>query len=150
MLERYPTLDHVAYLLVGWAGVKLLFISGHSFEKWFDGANPGSHLGFTIPEMPGWLFWTGMGVIAVGGSLLAFRQGPKELSEEERKELENLFTYHAPKGDQTERYAKINEAALNFAIVVKENTPKSADQSAAIRQIREARMTANSAIACNE
>lgn len=101
MLERYPTLDHVAYLLVGWAGVKLLFISGHSFEKWFDGANPGSHLGFTIPEMPGWLFWTGMGVIAVGGSLLAFRQGPKELSEEERKELEVLDEFEG-KGDSTE------------------------------------------------
>ncbi len=66
------------------------------------------------------------------------------------EELKNLFTYHAPKGDQTERYEKINEAALNLAQVVIENTPKCADQTAAIRQIREARMTANSAIACNE
>lgn len=72
------------------------------------------------------------------------------MTPEEKKTLENLFTYHAPKGDQAERYQKINEAALNFALVVMENTPKCADQSAAVRQIREARMTANAAIACNE
>lgn len=66
------------------------------------------------------------------------------------KDLENQFTYHSPKGDQSERYEKINQAALNFAKVVRDNTPACADQTAAIRQIREARMTANSAIACNE
>lgn len=66
------------------------------------------------------------------------------------EDLDNLFTYHAPKGDQTERYGKINDAAKNFAKVVLENTPPSADQTDAIRKIREARMTANSAIACNE
>ncbi len=72
------------------------------------------------------------------------------LTDEELEALRNNFTYHAPKGDQTERYGLINEAAVNFARIVLENTPKCADQSAAIRQIREARMTANSAIACNE
>lgn len=64
--------------------------------------------------------------------------------------LKNFFTYHAPKGDQAERYAKINAAALAFAIVIRDNTPACADQTAAIRQVREARMMANAAIACNE
>jgi len=73
-----------------------------------------------------------------------------KLTQEQLNDLENQFTYHAPQGDQTERYGEINEAAFNFARVVLECTPKCADQSAAIRQIREARMTANSAIACNE
>jgi hypothetical protein len=72
------------------------------------------------------------------------------LTPQEEENLKNQFTYHAPKGDQVERYALINDAAYNFARVVLENTPGCADQSAAIRQIREARMTANSAIACNE
>jgi hypothetical protein len=61
--------------------------------------------------------------------------------------LENWFTYHddptaAPK------YASINAAALALAKVVRDNCPPSADRTAAIRQIREARMTANAAIAC--
>lgn len=65
-------------------------------------------------------------------------------------QLKNFFTYHAPKGDQAERYAKINAAALEFAKVIRDNTPVCADQTAAICQVREARMMANAAIACNE
>jgi predicted RNA polymerase sigma factor len=63
-------------------------------------------------------------------------------------ELVNYFTYHAPKGDQTERYQRIREAALVFARVVLANTTASADQTAAIRKLREAVMTANQGIAC--
>lgn len=61
-----------------------------------------------------------------------------------KEELKNLFTYHSPTPEQAARYELINAAALYFAEVVLDNTPASADQSAAIRQIREARMTANS------
>lgn len=70
-----------------------------------------------------------------------------ELTREQIEELDHLFTYHPPTGDQIPRYTAINEAAKAFARVVLENTPRSADQSAAMRLIREARMTANSAIA---
>lgn len=66
------------------------------------------------------------------------------------KELENLFTYHAPKGDQAERYQKIREAGKNLAQVIIDSTPACPDQTAAIRKVREAIMTANAAIACNE
>jgi hypothetical protein len=66
------------------------------------------------------------------------------------EEINNLFTYHAPKGDQTERYNKIREKAKELALVIVENTPAYADQSAAIRKLRESVMTANAAIACNE
>jgi hypothetical protein len=65
-------------------------------------------------------------------------------------ELDNLFIYHAPKGDQVERYQKIRDAGKALAEVILDCTPKSADQSAAIRKVREAIMTANAAIACNE
>lgn len=63
-------------------------------------------------------------------------------------DLENLFSYHPPKGDQADRYQRLRAAAKEFAEVVVESTPKGADQSAAIRKIREATMTANAAIAC--
>jgi hypothetical protein len=67
-----------------------------------------------------------------------------------QQELDNIFTYHAPKGDQTERYQKIREAGKNLAQVILDSTPECADQSAAIRKVREAIMTANAAIAINE
>lgn len=64
--------------------------------------------------------------------------------------IRNRFTYHAPVADQAARYAKINEAALNLALVINDNCPESADKTDAIRKTWEARMTANGAIACNE
>jgi YkoY family integral membrane protein len=68
LLERFPRLDHVAYLLVGWAGIKLLFIAAHSFERVFD-LIPGE-----IPEVPPILFWGGIGFIAMIGSVIVIRQ----------------------------------------------------------------------------
>jgi len=64
-------------------------------------------------------------------------------------ELDVLFTYHPPTPDQIARYNKLRLAARDFAVVILEETPKSADQSAAIRKVREAVMTANAAIACH-
>jgi hypothetical protein len=64
--------------------------------------------------------------------------------------LENWFTYHAPKGNQVERYQRIRDAGLVFARIVLWNTLPGEDQAAALRKIREAVMTANAAIACGE
>jgi hypothetical protein len=64
-----------------------------------------------------------------------------------KKDLDNLFTYHSPKGSQPDQYAKIREAAKNLADVILDNSPQCADQQAAIRKVREAMMTANAAIA---
>lgn len=61
--------------------------------------------------------------------------------------LDNVFSYHAPDSEQITKYQAIREAAKVFAQVVIENTPSSADQTAAIRKIREAVMTANASIA---
>lgn len=61
-------------------------------------------------------------------------------------DLDNLFKYHAPKGDQIERYAKLREAAQ----VIKDLTPESPEQTLAIRNVHRAMMDANSAIAINE
>lgn len=62
--------------------------------------------------------------------------------------LINWFTYHAPDPDAVEQYARIRAAGLAMARVVVASTPPSADQTAALRKIREAVMTANAAIAC--
>jgi hypothetical protein len=61
--------------------------------------------------------------------------------------LEDIFTYHAPRPDQIPKYNNIREAAKNFANIIVENTPSSADQSAAIRMLRELVMTCNQSIA---
>lgn len=62
-------------------------------------------------------------------------------------DLDHIFTYHAPTEQQVEQYQKIRGAAKELARVIIENSPKSPDQSAAIRLVREAVMTANAAIA---
>lgn len=66
LLEKYPIFDHVAYVLVGWVGVKLAFLAGHSFQLTHPDA-----FGFTIPELPTAVFWIVLGLIAIGGSGIA-------------------------------------------------------------------------------
>lgn len=61
--------------------------------------------------------------------------------------LDHIFQYHAPSGNQLSAYANVRAAARAFAKVVLINTPPGSDQTAAIRRIREAVMTANAAIA---
>jgi hypothetical protein len=63
--------------------------------------------------------------------------------------LDDLFTYHAPSDDQIPRYIAITEAAKAFAEVIDDNCPASADRTAAVRLVQQARMTANAAIALN-
>lgn len=98
LLERYPVLDHVAYILVGWAGLKLIFIAGHSFELWFRAHYFASPLPFELPELPAWLFWIGMAVIGVVGGLLAVRSGGGGVvvDEAQAAELEEKFTHQIP------------------------------------------------------
>ena len=64
-----------------------------------------------------------------------------------KEEIQELFTYHAPKPGQPERYENIRAAAKEFALVLILNTSPSADQTAAIRKLRECVMTANASIA---
>jgi hypothetical protein len=61
--------------------------------------------------------------------------------------IENLFTYHAPTGDQPERYVRIREKAKELALVIHEACPECPDRTAAMRHLREAVMTANASIA---
>jgi|PlaIllAssembly_1097288.scaffolds.fasta_scaffold139311_4 5-methylcytosine-specific restriction endonuclease McrBC regulatory subunit McrC len=66
----------------------------------------------------------------------------------DRSQLLTWFTYHESLDFEIEQYQRIRTAALALAQVICDNTPEGADQSAAIRKVREAVMTANAAIAC--
>lgn len=65
-------------------------------------------------------------------------------------DLDNIFSHHAPFGDQGDRYNQVRAKAKEFAQLVSDLTPQSAEQTLAIRKIQEAMMFANSAIAINE
>lgn len=62
-------------------------------------------------------------------------------------DLDHLFRYHSPTPEKQVQYEAIRAAAKEFARVIEANSPSSADQSVAIRCIREAVMNANAAIA---
>jgi hypothetical protein len=66
------------------------------------------------------------------------------------QELDKRFTYHAPQGDQPERYTALRASARLFAMAIVSNTPASREQSVALTHLETAVMWANAAIARNE
>lgn len=64
--------------------------------------------------------------------------------------LQNDYTYHTPKDDQTERYTHIRTTAKTLAFVIVTNTPPSREQSIALTLLDEVVMMSNAAIARNE
>jgi hypothetical protein len=65
-------------------------------------------------------------------------------------ELKNRFTYHAPKGDQQERYESLRSAGLGLAAMIVTLTPGSREQSLALTNLEQALFWANAGIARNE
>ena len=63
--------------------------------------------------------------------------------------VDNWFTYHAPTPEQIPKYLEIREAGKELAKKILANVPAGADQSDAIRSVRNAIMTANAGIACD-
>lgn len=100
LLERYPVLDHVAYLLVGWAGIKLLLIAGHSYSSPNNSFQPVA-LPFYVPEMPGWLFWGGMALLVIGGTAIAMRHS-KALTASQEEEAAMFDQATAPSGEDSD------------------------------------------------
>ena len=66
------------------------------------------------------------------------------------KNLNNIYTYHAPKGDQQERYEDIREKARELAEQIERCCPDSREKSLAHTKLEEAVMWANASIARNE
>ena len=65
-------------------------------------------------------------------------------------DIENRFTYHQPKGDQTDRYGEIRSQARQLAIAIAELVPDSREKSVAMTNLEQAVMWANAGIARNE
>lgn len=72
------------------------------------------------------------------------------LKEELHKRIEHDFTYHAPKGDQVERYTQIRERSKALANDYVNLCPYSRELSLALTHLEEAVMFANASIARNE
>jgi hypothetical protein len=73
------------------------------------------------------------------------QQQTQNMTEQEAL-IEHLFTYHAPTASQKAQLEAVRAKAKEFAEVMLRNTPKSADQSAALRKLRECVMAANASI----
>lgn len=73
-----------------------------------------------------------------------------ELNEALEKRIENDFCYHAPHGDQADRYQRIRELAKLLARDLLEITPASREQSMALTKLDEMVFWANASIARNE
>lgn len=65
-------------------------------------------------------------------------------------DINNVFSYHAPKGDQAERYAVIRESAKELARIIDEKCPDSREKSLALTNLQQSVMWANASIAINE
>jgi hypothetical protein len=74
-----------------------------------------------------------------------YQPDPKTLNQ-----IDRAFVYHAPHGNQPERYIAIREKAKELALLVAGETPPSREQSLAMTKLEEAVMWANAAIARNE
>lgn len=68
----------------------------------------------------------------------------------DNEQIERNFTYHAPKGNQAERYQQLRDKAKEFAYLMDTLCPKSRELSVAMTQLETAVFWANAAIARNE
>jgi hypothetical protein len=64
-------------------------------------------------------------------------------------DLQNRFTYHAPKPGQPEVYQEIRDNAHELARLINDHAPDSREKSLAITKLEEAVMWANASIARN-
>jgi hypothetical protein len=66
------------------------------------------------------------------------------------EQIENAFTYHVPKGDQTARYEILRYSAKQLATIFNACCPESREKSLAFTSLQQAIMWANASIAINE
>jgi hypothetical protein len=64
--------------------------------------------------------------------------------------LDEIFTYHAPKGDQPKRYELLRNSGKSLAALIIQNCPESEERGLALDKLRETIMWANASIAVGE
>ena len=67
-----------------------------------------------------------------------------------QEEIDNIFVYHKPFGNQAIRYEELRKKARELAEKVIMDCPDSREKSLAITNIQQAIMWANASIAINE
>ncbi len=67
-----------------------------------------------------------------------------------KDQIDNNFSYHAPKGDQQQRYELLRASAKHLALDINTHCPESREKSLALTNLEQAVMWANAAIARNE
>ena len=72
------------------------------------------------------------------------------MTEQLSSDIDNRFRYHAPRGDQGERYQLLRDKAREFAVLIAVNSPASLEQSLALTKLEECVMWCNAGIARNE
>jgi hypothetical protein len=70
--------------------------------------------------------------------------------EKTKNRIDNTFRYHAPEGDQAERYVRIREHCKALALTLTTNCPPSRELSLALTHLEESCMWANASISRNE
>jgi hypothetical protein len=65
-------------------------------------------------------------------------------------DVNRVFTYHAPFGNQPERYEALRNKARELGQMIQDVTPESREQSLALTKLQECVQMANAAIAINE
>lgn len=68
---------------------------------------------------------------------------------ESTNDINNRFTYHAPKGDQAQTYETIRSEAKGLALLLLEKCPPSRELSLALTNLEQAVFWANASIARN-
>jgi hypothetical protein len=66
------------------------------------------------------------------------------------EQIRNIFSYHAPFGNQAARYEAIRTEARTLAFIIDDNCPESREKALALTNLQQAVMWANAAIAINE
>lgn len=66
------------------------------------------------------------------------------------QEIERIFTYHSPKGDQPQRYEQLRNKAKELGLLINDLCPDSREKSIAITKLQEVSMFANASIAINQ
>lgn len=72
------------------------------------------------------------------------------ITPEDQEMLDTRFEYHAPVGDQTQRYFEIRSAAKSLASKLLQNCPRCPELTLALRDLERAVFWSNASIARNE
>lgn len=67
-----------------------------------------------------------------------------------KEQIDNIFTYHAPKEGQPAKYETLRENARQLAHAINQLCPESREKSLAITNLQLSVMLANASIAINE